>query len=419
MSRLWILATVGTALLVSCTASAVPSTIVTTTEAPRVSSVPSEPTTSEGVATTSSTTSLPPPEATVEVDGAPPELEAAVAAFYTWVLDTERADPALPPGLVEALRQVDAGTRSIEVSGVASQGDVLGSRVALVTAGEDVVLAVDDGAGWQVVGARLSRFDQPAWYGGSPRLLMIIGSDARPGQNPLLFRADSLHIMGIAPARVRASIVGIPRDTVVTKPDGTQDKLTHAMANQGPAVLTKTVENLTGLELDGYVVTGFRGFIDVVNALGGFTFDVPFGISDPQAEANFRRGVQRFGGADALAWARTRKIKGGDFARQRNGGELLLAMLTEAREQGVEPGDVPGLLATFSRFVATDLSATELFTMAVAVIELDPAEVDNVVVPGTIGRAAGRSVVILDDEAFTIFADLGDGALDSEYPPFP
>ena len=201
--------------------------------------------------------------------------------------------------------------------------------------------------------------------------------------------------------------------------DGTEDKLTHAMASQGPEVLTQTAENLTGLDFDGYIVTGFKGFIDVVNAFGGFTFDIPFGITDEKAEADFRRGVQHLNGAEALAWSRIRKIKGGDFQRQLNGGELLIAMLTEARQGGVTVQDIPAMLEIFTRFVATDLTPEELLTMAAAVVELNPDEIDNAVAPGMVGRAVGRSVVFLDDIAFEMFEDISDGALDGTYEPFP
>ena len=367
---------------------------------------------------TEPTTTLPPPVVNAALEDAPRGLRNAVVEFYTWVLDPSLAAPDLPPGLLEAHAEAP-GPRELHIEGRAAVSEIFDSRVAAVEAGDDLVLAVNDGDSWRVVGARLTRFGAPATYGNAARLLLIIGSDARPGQNPLVFRADSLHILGINPELNRGSLVGIPRDTLVTKLDGTEDKLTHAMASQGPEVLTETAENLTGLDFEGYIVTGFRGFMDVVNAFGGFTFDIPFGITDEKAEADFRSGVQHLNGAEALAWSRIRKITGGDFQRQLNGGEILIAMLIEAREGGVTPLDVPQMLDIFTRFVATDLTPEELLTMAVAVVELDPAEIDNLVAPGTIGRAVGRSVVFLDEVAFDIFNDISDGVIDGEYEPFP
>ncbi|MFQ5966256.1 MAG: LCP family protein [Acidimicrobiia bacterium] len=403
---------VAAILLTACTPSAEPTIATTTTSTTR------PPTTTLTVIETAPTTTLPPPVVTAAIDDTPQGLADTVAEFYAWVLDPALEPPNLPAGLIAAFAK-PPGPRVLHIEGQTTTAEVQGSQLAVVQAADDVVLAVDDGPGWRVVGAHLTRFDAPAWYGDPPRLLLMIGSDARPGQNPLIFRADSLHILGIDPARSRGSLLGIPRDTLVTKLDGTEDKLTHAMASVGPEVLTQTAENLTGLDFDGYIVTGFKGFIDVVNAFGGFTFDIPFGITDEKAEADFRRGVQHLNGAEALAWSRIRKIKGGDFQRQLNGGELLIAMLIEAREGGMMLLDVPAMLEIFTRFVATDLTPEELLTMAAAVVELDPPEIDNLVAPGMIGRAVGRSVVFLDEVAFEMFEDIADGVLDGTYEPFP
>ncbi len=364
------------------------------------------------------TTTLPPPEVVAEILDAPQGLTEAVAAFYAYVLDPGHPPPPLPPGLASSFTE-PVGPRALHLEGESATRTILEQTVAVVQLDEDVVLAHEARAGWEVVGAKLARYGLPAWYGEPPRLLMIIGSDARPGQNPLLFRADSLHILGIDPARNQGSILGIPRDTLVTKLDGTQDKLTHAMASQGPEVLTRTAESLTGLTFDGYVVTGFKGFIDVVNAFGGFTFDIPFGITDEKAEADFRRGRQHLNGAEALAWSRIRHIRGGDFQRQLNQGEILIAMLTEAGRGGVVPLDVPSMLEIFTAFVTTDLTPPELLTLAVAVVDLDPGRIDNRVAPGTTGRAVGRSVVFLEDAAFDMFDDISDGVLDGAYESFP
>jgi len=409
LSAFWALACL---VCVACTTQTVATTVPVITSA--------APVTSGTKPTTAPTTTLPPPPVVrVALESAPEGLDRAVADLYAWALDPRFPPPPLPGGLVDALGGKPHGPRELRVTGEASSAEVLSARLAVVEAGDDVVLAVDRGGGWRIVGARLARLGLPPWYGETPRLLMIIGSDARPGQNPLKFRADSLHILGIDSTRNRASLLGIPRDTLVTKLDGTQDKLTHAMSSQGPGVLTETAENLTGLELDGYLVTGFKGFIDVVDAFGGFTFDVPFGITDEKAEADFRRGTQQFSGEDALAWSRIRHISGGDFQRQLNGGDVLLAMLTEAREGAVTSIDVPAMLGLFTRFVATDLSPEDLLTMAVAVVQLDPSQIDNVVVPGTTSRAVGRSVVLLDMVAFQMFRDISDGVLDGDYSPFP
>lgn len=366
-------------------------------------------TTSTSPATSTSTT-LPTPTVLLDLGEAPPELADAVGDVYLAAMGGETAGE-LPEGLRALLAGRPRSGDTLAVAGGAQLGTVEETPVAVVTADDDVVLAVGDAAGgWSVAGAKLARFGLPAWYGPAPRLVMVIGSDARPGQNPLRFRADSLHIVSVVAETGEGALVGIPRDTWVETPYGRKDKLTHTMASRGPEVVVDTLVELSGLPLEGYLLTGFKDFVALVNAFGDFDMDVPFAMAEPKSGAYFRAGPQAFDGADALAFARNRTLPGGDFTRQLHGGLLLRFALVAIQARGVEA--VPTLLETFTRFVHTDLTPAELLTLAAALYELDTATVDNIVLPGSAGWAGAASVVFLDDAAFHIFADLEDGTLD-------
>jgi LCP family protein required for cell wall assembly len=357
------------------------------------------------------TTTSPDPEAVVSLDGAPEELEQLVDSFYEWTLDPSSPPPdGVAESLTSGLEELAAGTLTVEVTGMAHLGTIFDTRVAVVTAGDDVILAVDDGS-WRIVGAKLARFDAPAVYGESSRLVFIIGSDARPGENPLRFRADSLHIVSTVPGLGDGAIVGIPRDSWVEASYGGNAKFTNVMASRGPEVVVETAEILTGLEFEGYVVTGFRGFVGLVDAFGGFIIDIPFAMAEPKSKAYFGAGEQFIDGADALAFARNRTIAGGDLTRQFHHGVIMKAALFEVQRRGI--GELPGLLELLVEHAWTDLSAENLLTLAAASYELNPLTLTNLVVPGTVGWAGSASVVHLDDEAFAIFEDLRDGLIDN------
>ncbi len=358
-----------------------------------------------------STTTTAPASVDLNLAGAPKELTAAVEAFYLWVLDRELPAPDfVAESLVEGLSDVDAGTRSLSIEGTAHPGTVLETDIALITAGDDVVLAVDDGR-WRIVGARLTRFGAPAIYGDSPRLAFVIGSDARPGENPLRFRADSLHIVSTVPELGDGAIVGIPRDSWVEASYGGNAKFTNVMASRGPEVVVDTAKILTGLDFEGYVVTGFKGFVGLVDAFGGFVIDIPFAMAEPKSKAYFSAGEQLIGGDDALAFARNRTIAGGDLTRQFHHGVIMKAALFEVQRRGIE--QLPHLLELLAQYTWTDLSAEDLFTLAASTYELDPVGLTNMVVPGTVGWAGSASVVHLDDAAFDVFADLQDGLVEA------
>ena len=387
--------------LAGCSPAAEP----TTTAAPT--------TTTTTVATTSTSTL---PETTVSVDlvDAPAGLDVAVLDLYAYAAEPATGTvPDLPAGLVAHLSDLGQTIGEINVSGTVTTGRVAESDVAVVVADEDIILAVNEAnAGWRVVGAGLSRFEKAPWYGEGPRLALVIGSDARPGQNPLGYRADSLHVVGIASDTGLGSIVGIPRDSWVEASYGGNNKFTNVMASRGPEVVLETARNLTGLPIEGYLVTGFLGFEGLVDAFGGFEFDVPFAMAEPKSKAYFSAGLQLFGGADALAFARNRTLSGGDFTRSYHQGLLMVGAMRKV--QGLGIAELPRLLELLDEYVWTDLSAEQLLTLGALSYGLDPDTLPNVVVDGKVGTAGSASVVYLTDAAFATFADLADGVLEEE-----
>ena len=111
-----------------------------------------------------------------------------------------------------------------------------------------------------------------------------------PGESPEATRGDSLHIVGVNPAKGAISILGIPRDSYVPIPGVGTRKINEALLH-GPDLMVKTVEQLTGVAIDGYVLTGFAGFQDLVNAVGGIGVDVPYAMHDPYSHADFPPGT--------------------------------------------------------------------------------------------------------------------------------
>ena len=203
----------------------------------------SEPTTTTSspvtttTAPTTSTATLPETTVSVELTDSPAGLNDAVLGLYLYATDPSLdSEIDIPPGLIEHLADLDPTIGEVSVSGTVTTGEVLESQVAVVQAGEDIVLAVSDDGNWRIAGARLTRFGKTAWYGEEPRLVLIIGSDARPGQNPLGYRADSLHIAGIVPGAGEGAIVGIPRDSWVEASYGGNNKFTNVMASRGSVI---------------------------------------------------------------------------------------------------------------------------------------------------------------------------------------
>jgi LCP family protein required for cell wall assembly len=245
--------------------------------------------------------------------------------------------------------------------------------------------------------------------------ILAIGSDARPGQDPLRSRSDSIHVIFLHPRRQQAVIVGIPRDSLVSIPGLGTSKINAAMSSGGPTRLVQTVERNFGARIDYWAVTTFTGIARMVDTVGGLRVRIPFRMQDRFSGSNFRPGLKRLRGPQVLSFARDRhSVPGGDFGRQENGGRVLVSALVQFKKEFREnPGRLLTWIAAGARNMDTDIPVAELIDLAFAASGIPSGDVRNVVLPGGTGTIGGRSVVVLSmGTARAIFADAkADGAL--------
>jgi LCP family protein required for cell wall assembly len=368
------------------------------------------------------TTTLPTGQVSVSTDSeVPGDLLDQVAAIYFIAnygdgaaVKAERPELDAPGKLISHLEGLNTDSEEkIQLEASISSAAIGEEFGALVQVGEDLVLAASrDSMTWRIIGTKLTSLGDSPWYGTEPRQLFIIGSDARPGENPERLRADSLHIISMVPDGSAISIVGIPRDSYVTTPEGNRRKFTNIMAGNGPDRIVGTAEILTELEFDGYILTGFKGFVALVNEFGGFTVDIPFAMNEPKSKAHFSAGEQWLNGAQALAFARNRTLSGGDFTRQFHHGVIMQWGIAALQGKGITA--LPESLGILAEHTFTDLDAETMILVGAALFEQDAFEIPNVVLPGSPGWAGEASVVYLAEErSQEIFADIADGIFDT------
>ncbi|KHL16395.1 LCP family protein required for cell wall assembly [Mumia flava] len=155
--------------------------------------------------------------------------------------------------------------------------------------------------------------DRPGEQPGTTYLM--VGSDSREGltkqQRKQLKTGDAegqrtdtimmLHI-GSGPA----TLISIPRDSLVPVPGYGTTKINAAYAYGGPKLLVQTIEDATGVRIDDYVEIGFAGFVNLVDAVGGVEICPKQAIDDPDAGLDIEKGCQDVDGATALGYARSR-----------------------------------------------------------------------------------------------------------------
>jgi LCP family protein required for cell wall assembly len=368
----------------------------------------------DATTTTSSTTTTTTTIATttttvlaVDGEGVDPQLAALIRALYD--LPQPGLSIAAPQSVIDGFTAAIAPTMPASaVATVGAVGDA--GRVAVVTAGDDITLAVADPT-WRVVGGWWPSHQVAPVLGEFPKTVAVVGSDARPNEDREATRADSIHFVVLAQDGASA-VVGLPRDSWVPIDGGGTSKVNASLYFGGPEGMMRTFTDLTGAEFDGYLLTGFAGFQSMIEVLGGLEIDVPRALQDRSAKASIAAGMQLLGAADALAFSRVRKaLPDGDFGRQLNGGLALMAAVGMVKAMG--PSAIPDLIEQSWSMFSTDMAPEELLTLAAAITRVDLKRTTNVVAAGSAGSAGRASVVFLRDAAYTTFEDMQDGHLEA------
>lgn len=237
----------------------------------------------------------------------------------------------------------------------------------------------------------------------APFYMLLMGVDSREiGEAS---RSDTLMIVRVDPQQQRVTLVSIPRDTRVTIPGHGKTKINAAHAFGGPALVIETVSEITGLPISHYAEVDFKGFKDVVDALGGITVTVPEDIYDMKAAnhvesaAKLEAGTQKLDGAHALTFVRSRAFPRGDLQRIENQQTFLKAVLKEA----LKPANVlrlPSTVSAMADSMTTDLSVGDLLSIANQMKGMNADALEAVTMPGEPQMIGGGSYVVMDDEAF-------------------
>lgn len=237
--------------------------------------------------------------------------------------------------------------------------------------------------------------------------VLVIGSDAglpRSG-DPARGRADAIHLIAVDTRRLRATIVDIPRDSYISG-----DKVNAHLVFGGPERMKDVLSSYSGLKIDHYVLTGFRGFRGLVQGMGGVDVTLQRSVVDSASRANVPAGTTRLRGKPALALARARKsVPGGDFGRTHNQGLIIRAAHKQIRRRQNDLLTLTRLIGVFGRNTTTDIPGGDLFQMAQLAVAIKPKNVKQVSLGGSTGFVGSASVVHLNPGS--VFSDIRKGRI--------
>ncbi|AYV29952.1 LCP family protein [Streptomyces sp. CJ_13] len=208
--------------------------------------------------------------------------------------------------------------------------------------------------------------------------ILVLGSDSRGGANSEYgrddggsARSDTAMIIHLYEGHEKASVVSIPRDTMINRPscatsEGKTDPgSSRAMFNEsftvgGAACAVKTVEKMSGIRMDHYIEVDFTGFKKIIDKLGGVEVTTTKPIKDGASHLNLAAGTNKLNGEQALGLVRTRKSvgDGSDLGRIQLQQAFIKALIKQVKGIGVfdNPKRLLDVADTATKAITTDKS---------------------------------------------------------------
>ncbi|MFI9123973.1 LCP family protein [Streptomyces bikiniensis] len=220
----------------------------------------------------------------------------------------------------------------------------------------------------------------PNALGDTPLNILMIGSDDRSDEKNVALGggkndrdrkplADVQMLLHISADRENASIVSIPRDTVVPIPEckdengtsypaTTNRPINESLQRGGPGCTLTTWENLTGVYIDHWMMVDFAGVVAMADEVGGVPVCVKTGVHDKSTRdvkggsgLKLKQGTTEVQGEQALQWLRTRHAFGSDQNRAKAQHMYMNGMMKKLQSQNAwsDTGRLMGLADTATR----------------------------------------------------------------------
>lgn len=247
-------------------------------------------------------------------------------------------------------------------------------------------------AGVYSVGAFLSTGSLMSFFTSPEKAILIMGTDNAG------LRTDVLMVGFVNGRDKRVDVLSIPRDTQV-KIGSRYYKINSAYAIGREEQTIETVENLLGIEIDGYVKFSFETFRETIDAIGGVNFNVPQDMfyEDPYQDLyiDLKEGPQHLNGEEAEGLVRYRRYPTGDEGRIAVQQEFIKEIIRQKANPAIL-FSLPGIVSTLEKHIDTSLESKDIFELAGAALRAGSKGLATYQLPGAARYMYGASYYICD-----------------------
>jgi LCP family protein required for cell wall assembly len=228
-------------------------------------------------------------------------------------------------------------------------------------------------------------------------------------------RADSIMLVRTDPEHNRLAYLSVPRDLRVDIPGHSASKINAAFQLGGPALALRTVRNFTGIPVNHVVVVDFADFTELVDALGGITFDNPRAILSNRFDCpystqercarwegwRFRKGEIHLDGYHALVYSRVRENRlepsETDITRGERQQRVMQAIMGKIASAPTL-ARLPLMGEDLGRPLATDLSTEQFLQLGWRKFRADDGKTLHCRLGGEPSSYGGESILVPSED---------------------
>lgn len=199
-----------------------------------------------------------------------------------------------------------------------------------------------------------------------PFSALILGVDVEDGG---ISRSDTIIVATVNPESQDIKMVSIPRDALVTLPNGLEEKINAAHSVGGPLLAKEMVASYLDIPIQFYATMDFDGLIELVDAVGGVDVDSDLAFTQsnyrtPSEPVEIIEGNQHLNGEEALAYARMRKKDPrGDFGRQDRQQEVIINILEKLSSFNTVT-NLTSILDSIEPYLHTNVTGSQMISVA-------------------------------------------------------
>ncbi|MCR8643040.1 LCP family protein [Paenibacillus sp. N1-5-1-14] len=226
----------------------------------------------------------------------------------------------------------------------------------------------------------------PIWEKKDRVNILLLGGDARVSTIKERPRSDTMILLSVDPVTKKASMMSILRDLYVKIPGKGQNRINAALAFGGPNLAMRTVSEALDIPVQYYVYTDFKGFIALVDSIGGVTIDVEKNMKYTDSadkhlfDINLKKGVQQMDGKTALQYVRFRHDAEHNIGRSERQRKFISAVAQKMQSTS-SILKMPTILNNIEPFIETNLKVSDLTKLAGLAFEVNTKEMSSVQLP--------------------------------------